>query len=72
MIKKELSYLQFIYAQLDIKVPVDLVGKWQSKTNAKNHKKKTYQFSNELIAIVNDALGDRIEKMGYEKLEVTS
>ncbi len=71
-LQNELSYLQYIYSQLGIKIPAGLVPIWKEKINAKKHAKKEYPYTTEFLTMVNNALGDRIEKMGYEKLTVSN
>ncbi len=67
-LKNELSYLQFIYSQLQIDLPKGLVATWKEAIGNKTHQNKTYNFDPETIRLVNAALGDRIEQMGYERL----
>jgi hypothetical protein len=66
--QNELRYLKFIYKQLEIELPADLVKSWEEAIKNNSHTLKTYEFERETIALVNEALGDRIEKMGYPKL----
>ena len=71
-LQNELSYLRYIFTTLNIKLPKELVEKWQQKIGAKTHKEKNYNFSPEIISLVNNALGHRIEQLGYKKLAVGS
>lgn len=67
-IKNQLGYLRYIYNTLEIKLPKVLAHKWEDATKVSHHTANTYAFSAQTIAEVNNALGDRIEKMGYERL----
>jgi hypothetical protein len=67
-IQNEESYLRFIYAQLEIMLPESLPEKWRAATGKKAHKPSNYAFEAKTVALVNGALGARIEEMGYERL----
>lgn len=67
-ILNEVSYLRFLYNQLEIKLPEGLAERWEQATNNKAHGASGYNFSPQTIAEVNVALGNRIEEMGYERL----
>lgn len=69
--QNELKHLQHIYLELEIKLPLDLISKWIESLKKTDHQNKTYKFDPKTIALVNAALGDRIEKMGYERLAVS-
>jgi hypothetical protein len=66
--ENELSYLRLIYTQLEIKIPEGLAAKWERVLAGKKHVAKAYSFPPEIINLVNNALGERIENMGYERL----
>jgi hypothetical protein len=67
-IQNEVSYLRFLYNQLEIKLPKGLAEGWERATENKAHRASGYNFSPQTIAEVNAALGNRIEEMGYERL----
>jgi hypothetical protein len=67
-IQNEVSYLRFLYNQLEIKLPEGLPEKWERATENKKHRASGYNFSPQTISEVNAASGHRLEEMGYERL----
>ncbi|MFY0627886.1 MAG: sulfotransferase [Reichenbachiella sp.] len=63
LIGKESDYMNHIYKNLEINIPDGLLEKWRNGTVKNDRPDRKY--SARTVRLVNDALGKRIEEMGY-------
>jgi hypothetical protein len=67
-LKDELTSLRNIFKELEMDLPAQLDKQWADSMANKEHKSKVYKFDMATIKLVNSALGNRIERLRYQRL----